>query len=58
MNLNLNCVYSRNNLPDIKDGVYVISLDEFKSIATHWIALYMNGKNTFQTNIFQKKLKN
>ena len=58
MNLNLNCVYSRNNLPDIKDGVYVISLDEFKSIATHWIALYMNGKNTFQINIFQKKLKN
>ena len=58
MNLNLNCVYSRNNLPNIKDGAYVISLDEFKSIATHWIGLYMNGKNTFQINIFQKKLKN
>ena len=23
-------VYSRNNLPNIKDGAYVINLDEFK----------------------------
>ena len=29
-------VYSRNNLPKIKDGVYVINFDEYKSIATHW----------------------
>ena len=28
-------VYSRNNLPKIKDGAYVINLDEFKSIGTH-----------------------
>ena len=27
-----NGVYSRNNLPKIKDGVYVINLDEFKSM--------------------------
>ena len=40
-----NGVYSRNNLPKIKDGVYVINLDEFKSIGTHWIALYMNTEN-------------
>ena len=38
-------VYSRNNLPEIKDGAYVINLDEFKSIGTHWIALYVNGNN-------------
>ena len=25
-----NGVYSRNNLPKIKDGIYVINLDEFK----------------------------
>ena len=24
---------------------YVISLDEYKSIETHWIALYVNAKN-------------
>ena len=29
-----NGVYSRNNLPKTKDGVYVINLDEFKSIGT------------------------
>ena len=33
-----NGVYSRNDLPKMKDGAYVINLDEFKSIATHWIA--------------------
>ena len=27
-------VYSRNNLSKIKDGTYVINLDEFKSIGT------------------------
>ena len=29
-----NSVYSRNNLPKTKDGVYVINLDDFKSIGT------------------------
>ena len=38
-------VFSRNNLPKIKDGAYVINLDEYKSIGTHWIALYVNGNN-------------
>ena len=32
-----NGVYSRNNLPKIKYGTYVINLDEFKLIGTHWI---------------------
>ena len=35
---------SRNNLPKIKGGAYV-NLDEFKSIGTHWIALYVNAEN-------------
>ena len=38
-------VYSRNNLPNIKDGTYVINIDEFKLIETHWIALCVNGNN-------------
>ena len=33
------------NLPQIKDGAYVINLDEFKSIGSHWIALYVNDNN-------------
>ena len=32
-------MYSRNNLPKIKDGTYVINLYEFNSIGTHLIAL-------------------
>ena len=37
--------YWRNNLPEIKDGAYVINLDECKSKETHWIALYVNDDN-------------
>ena len=34
-------VYSRDNLPDkIKDGAYVVTLDEYSDIETHWIPLY------------------
>ena len=37
-----NGVYSRNNLPNnIKDGVYVINIDECIDLETRWIALYM-----------------
>ena len=36
-----NGVYSRNNLPKIKDGAYVINFDEYSDIRTHWIALYV-----------------
>ena len=34
----LNGIYSRNNLPKIKDGAYVLNLDEYESLGTHWIA--------------------
>ena len=40
-----NGVYSRNNLSKIKDGAYVINLDEYKSIGTQWIASYVNAEN-------------
>ena len=40
-----NGVYSRNNLPRIKDGVYVINLDECQSVGTNWIALHVNANN-------------
>ena len=40
-----NDVYSRDNLPDkIKDLAYVINIDEYSDIGTHWIALYVNTK--------------
>ena len=40
---NFNGDYSRNNLPKIKDGTYVINFYEYESIGTHWIAIYVNG---------------
>ena len=39
----LNGVFSRNNLSrKIKDGAYVINLDEYADVGTHWIALFCN----------------
>ena len=43
--LRFNGFYSRNNLPKIKDGAYVINHDEYRSKGTHWIALYVNIDN-------------
>ena len=41
----INGVFSRNNLPKIKDWPHEINLDDYESIQTHWIALYVNGNN-------------
>ena len=36
-------VFSINNLPKlIKDGAYVINLDKYGDVGTHWIALFCN----------------
>ena len=40
-----NGVCSKNNLPKIKDGTYVVYLDEYESIEIHWIALHSNNNN-------------
>ena len=40
-----NGLYSRDNLPKIKDGVYVINLDEYSDIGTHWVALYVQNND-------------
>ena len=40
-----NGAYSRKELSKIKDGAYIINLDEYESIETHWIPLYVNAKN-------------
>ena len=47
-----NGVYSRNNLPKIKDRVYVKNLDGIKSIGPHWMALYVNGNNIIYFDSF------
>ena len=42
-------VYSRDNLPNkIKDGAYVINLDEYSDIGPYWIASYaLNNDVTY-----------
>ena len=58
-----NGVYSRDNLPKIKDGAYVINLDQFSDVGTHWVALWVDNSNiviyfdSFGVEIFLKKLK-
>ena len=58
-----NGVYSRDNLPDkIKDEPYVINLDEYSDIGTHWVVLYVNAKtvtyfDSFGTEHIPKEIK-
>ena len=44
MNLNLIVSIQEIIYLKIKDGTYVINPDEYKSIGTHWIALYRNAE--------------
>ena len=60
-----NGVFSRNNLPKkMKDGAYIINLDEYADVVTHWIALFCKKKMklfisiVLVLNIFLKKLNN
>ena len=36
-----NGLYSRDTLPKTKDGAYIINLDQYSDIGTHWLALYV-----------------
>ena len=53
-----NGVFSRDNLPNnsnnnnIKNGAYVINLDEYRNIRTHWAALYVNNKTIIYFDSF------
>ena len=58
-----NGVFSRDNLPNsnnnnnnnnnnFKKGAYVINLDEYRNIGTHWVALYVNNKTMIYFDSF------
>ena len=59
-----NGVFSRNNLPKkIKDGRYVINLDEYVDVGNIGLLYFVTERNLFITivlvlNMFLKKLKN
>ena len=48
-----NGVFSRDNLPNkIKDGAYIINLDEFSDIGTHWVVLYISNNDVIYFDSF------
>ena len=53
--LKFNGAYSRNDLSIIKDGSYIINLDEYESMGTLWIVLYVNAKNVTYFDSFEVK---
>ena len=49
-----NGVFSSDNLLDkIKDGAYMINLDEYADVGTHWIALFCRNNEVFYFNSFK-----
>ena len=48
-----NGVYSRDNIPKtIKSGAFVINLDKYADVGTHWIALYLKNKEVIYFHSF------
>ena len=46
-----NVAFLRNNLPKtIKDRTYVINLDEYADVGTHWISLFGNRNEIIYFN--------
>ena len=44
-----NITYSKDKLPKIKDGTWIVYLDGWRS---HWVVLYMNGDNVTYCDSF------
>ena len=48
-----NVVFPRNNLPKkMRDGAYIINLDEYTDVGTHSIALFCNKNNSIYFESF------
>ena len=60
--LRFNGVYSKDDLQKIKDGAYIISLDEYSNIGTHQVALYVQNNDatyfdSFGVEYISKEIK-
>ena len=44
-------IYSRDNLQKIKDETYILNLDEYSDIGTHWDASYVQSKDFFFSGV-------
>ena len=57
-----NSDYSRENLQKRKDRAYIINLDEYSDIKTHWVALYIQNNDvtyfdSFGVEHFSKEIR-
>ena len=57
-----NGVYSKHNLTEIKDGTFVINLDENSDIGTHWVVLHVHNNyvtyfDSFEVEHIPKEIK-
>ena len=41
----------------MKDGTYIINLDEYSDIGTHWVALYVHDNDVTYFDTFGVKIK-
>ena len=51
-----NGVYSRDNPTEIKNAAYVINLDKYSDIGTHWVAFYVKKNNVTYFDCFGVEL--
>ena len=47
-----NGVYSRDNLPKIKNGAYVINFDKYSDFGTHWVAFWLDKNDVTYVDSF------
>ena len=57
-----NGFYSRDNLPKLEDGAYLINLDDYSDIGNHWVALYVRNNDityfdSFRVEHIPKEIK-
>ena len=46
-------MYSRNNLPNkMKKEAYVINLDEYENMGTHWVSLFVKTNEVIYFDSF------
>ena len=59
MSIDLMAFFSRNNLRRIKDGAYIINIDD-KSQETNWVSLFMdrNTADSFGTEYIPQEVLN
>ena len=50
--LRFNSVYSRNNLQKTRHGAYIINLNKYSGMGSHWVALYILNDDVTYLDLF------